>query len=492
MNSSKYNPEQFKIQRPEFDKYKPYLLDENPFPDEPGIGAKNFTPGRIRQTGFSEDVPFSVELRKNELASLDEILNIYTANRAAKILWVCGEPGVGKSTLLQYYFNKPFMTSSLLQRSLRWYMTYEKREERQFLRSPFKYLVESFYQNLLADNPIDKIFHDAIAGTIYKFIVDENTFNTYKVYLPSVFSPDEIKAGIESEGAEYIENLLNTSDESQIEQFIQLLEVVRNAGILPLDKDYFDKFLAPFIRRRLESTFLIEEKTHSYLVPTVVESQEIILRNTIKLLTSGAFDHFILVLDQIDIAWNKSKTAPRRKDNFLTDVGSLIRQLHHYGFILILAVTEQAKQDINKFMVKESPEGERIFESRILTVPQIQNDEQVATILKEYLSKNPYRQKATEEQKAIAEKSPANPDLFPFDKTACAELLKRSNKSTDQILKLARTCLNECADALKKDIEKGVSPKDSEFFNITGKVVRETVRERMVVVNKPVQKKLDL
>jgi hypothetical protein len=455
----------------ENEKFHPYVLDSNPLPIQVPLGIKGFPVGRILiKNNTMPNIPFSEKLREKEISVLNEKLKEFTVDREPKILWVCGQPGVGKTALLQYFFQKPLISSELTKNSGCWFITYDKHEEVQFLNNPSKYLLEQLNESLMSENITNNIFHEAIAGTIYKFLVSDK-FSTFKNYLVSEFTDqdfNDLKIGIESKGNSYVKKLLDYSEDSDIDKIIKLLEVIRNSQVLDVDSDYFNGFIKPFIQTKLNNEFLMEPRIKSLLNPKAKAKQETTLVNTVKFLTSGAFDHFIIIIDQIDIAWNRSKTAYKRKSDFFDSLSSLIRQLNNSGLILIFAVVDEAAEELSRYINKGNIEARRIAkETNYLTVSEIKDIEEVKILLKEYLNKNKYRQEHLKELEEKEQKYIVNEGLFPFDDTGCLELLKKSAKTTEDILCKAAECLNICADKLEEN------PNDEKYLLITGKIVKD-------------------
>lgn len=476
---SKYSPDVFEDKTPKIqdEKYYPFILDSNPFPRTAGLGLLGDNgKGRIFPGEVKPETPFSIDLRDKEIKKLNSYMENLTATKEAGIIWLCGKRGVGKTSLLEYYFRKPLISEPLAKKSIRWYITYDRREDTKFLVNPFKYILEQLHKNLIRENARDKIFHDALVGAIYNFLINKDVYEIHKTYLSSHWSDLELlqlKKNIELQGAEYLSDYLNNADETAIEKIIKLLQVIKDANILNVDIDYLNRFLIPFVRRKLAPDFLSNE-ARGFLVPASKGQQEQVLINTVKFLTSGAFSHFILVLDQIDVAWKASKNAPKRKEGFFDQISSIVRQLHGTGFILILAVMEEAKKEIEEFTTSKSDEATRVLShnKNFINVPEIQSIEEVEILLKEYLSKNNYRILNKDELKRKTQEYGTPADLFPFDSSGCAELLKRSNRTTNDVIEKALQALDATAEKL---FELDDSKKNS-YSVINAKVVEEFVK----------------
>ncbi|MDD3014009.1 MAG: hypothetical protein PHC34_09935 [Candidatus Gastranaerophilales bacterium] len=477
----KYSPERYKQPDRRIDsKYEPYILDSNPFPSHVGIGNPGFEVGRVIPGQISDNIPFSEQLREKQIISLNDKLEDFTFTREPNIIWVCGQRGVGKTSLLQYYFQKPLIRTELLKRSSYWYITYDKHEDTKFLVNPFKYLLEQLHTSLRKEYYHSYIFYEAIAGVVYRFLIDEH-FGEYKTSLTNVFSDDDfarIRSSIEESGYEFIRQQLDENNNQpiiDINQLIKLIQTIQSFGILNVSKDYLDRFIIPFVKKRLDSSFLEEDRVRSFLLPRTKLDQENVLVNTIKFLTSGAFEHFILVLDQIDIALKNSSNAYKRKENFFYQLTSLIRQLNDSGFILILAVMDETMREVNAYIDKHEEARRIATDKHYLYLPEIDDVEEVEILLKEYLNRNPYRKEHIPELKAKTEEYGAPIELFPFDRTACLELLKKSNNTINDILSKAYKCLESSAIKLEENANTDTA-KNFEF--ITAKTVQEVLSER--------------
>jgi hypothetical protein len=453
-------------------RFQPYVLDSNPFPDEVALGIPGFPKGRVFPGSPTEDIVFSEDLRKNETDALNKKIEDFTYSREPNILWVCGKRGVGKTTLLQYFFKKPLLTSELESKVAYWYITYDHRDDVKFLINCNKYLLEQLNENLKKENVDNSIYLDAIVGAVFTFLTHEK-FEAFKSYLTGSFSDEELlslRTGIKENGIEYFKNLIETVDDDGLNNIVKLVQITQELGVLNVDKTFLDKFIVPFIKAKLQNSFLNEDKTRSFIYPKSKAEQEAVLVNTIKFLTSGAFSHFILVLDQIDLAWIKSRTAYKRKENFFNDLSALIRQLNDSGFILILAVMDETEKELKQYISK-NPEARRIAsnEKNYLQVPEISTRGEVEALLKEYLNKNPFRRKHLADLEFAADKAGTLDELFPFDQTACDELIKRSDRTTNDILSLAYSCLEICAEKLDQE----ANPDSSTYKTITASIVKE-------------------
>ena len=456
----RYNEGRFKQNKEPIiiDKFAPFVLGNNPFPSGAGLGIDGFPIGKIAVgSNINRDIPFSEDLREKQIKELNEKLFEFIQARDTKLLWLCGNQGVGKTAFLQYFFDKPLLDETKFKKDTikYWYITYDLQQEVSFLNNPSKYLLEHFIKNLYEEDPKDKVFLESITGAIFKFLMTENAFNTHKGYLKKHYSDEDfedIKKGIMSEGKTYIEKLLNGFDDKGLCDFIKLLEVINNSRILDVENDYFNGFIKPFVQAKLDSSFLTENKVISFLKPKIKAKQEAVLVNTIKFLTSGAFDHYILIVDQIDVAWEKSKNAQKRKKDFFDGISSLIRRLNESGLILIFAVMKDTADELNEY-IKENKEASRIASQKnIIEVPEINDREDVKKLIKEYLDKDAYRQKNRKLLDEKTEKHSTSEGLFPFDDSSCGEILSRSSHKTVQsILDTARQAIEYAADKLEEN-----------------------------------------
>ncbi len=456
--TGKYSPERFKqSSEPKVkEKFSPFFLGDNPFPADAGLGLKDFSIiGRISiGKGKNKDTPFSEKLRENQIKKLNEILINFTGDRVSKVLWIYGSQGVGKTAFLQCFFDKPLINTELQSKIKYCYVTYDLQQETSFLYNPSKYLLEKFIKDLLNENLNNKIFHEAITGTIYKFITSDK-FYLHKTYITNDFSDEDfndLKEGIEEEGKEYIENLLIKASNEEIDNIIKLLDVIKNSKILNIDNDYFNSFIKPFVENRLSSNFLVEDKIRKYLNPRIKAKQEFILVNTVQFLTSGAFDHFVLIVDQLDLAWAKAKNAKKMKADFFIGISSLIRRLNQAGLILIFPVMSEAADELKEY-TKLNPEASRIapMNKNYIEIPKITNKEEVKSLIKEYLNKDPRRKELLKLSSAKEEELSLSEGLFPFDDSACNEILNALEHKTIQgVINLSKQAIDYVADRLEE------------------------------------------
>lgn len=422
-------------------KYLPLGFGDNPIPGTVGFGMAKIGNKSI----------FSVDLRKKEIEEFDNIIKRLLETDKSSLVWLAGEKGIGKTALTQYYFGEENEKSMLKESPTAFYpcvLEYQDQKGIQLLKTPHKIILHSLVKLIHSQHISNKLVYTLLTGLIYRIAVLDK-YKNYRNVLEEKLGVKlaDVKSLIEKKGNQYIIDVLDKKENLLPENLVSFIEYLNTAGLVNFSDAFSERFLNQFILTHPQD-FLICDDIKKFLLPKNGSPSDFENRivDIINFLTL-TYQKVILVIDQLDTAWEASDKAPSRKKKFTQQLASLLRRLEKTNTVIILAVNPQGKKEIESDIHKmDLDEARRLFSvSETLLVASLKTKEQLLKCLDEFFKKDKYRNDNLDSFTNIAESKAIPFETYPIDSSACEGIVEIADGSLSEALGKTKSLIDYVA-----------------------------------------------